>query len=66
MPIFNGWSARANYERSKLNINTLQLQKDLDNKTIKQDIYQAYNSAIVAIEKFNSSRKSVETAQKKF
>ena len=66
VPIFNGWLARANYERAKLNINTLQLQQDLDNKTIKQDIYQAYNSAIVAMEKFNSSGKSVETAQKSF
>ena len=66
VPIFNGWSARANYERAKLNINTIELQKDLDNKTIKQDIYQAYNAAIVAMEKFNSSRKSVEAAQKSF
>ncbi|MEO5783313.1 MAG: TolC family protein [Ginsengibacter sp.] len=66
VPIFNGWSARANYERSKLNITTLELQKDLDNKTTKQDIYQAYNAAIVAMEKFNSSRKSVEAAQKSF
>ncbi len=66
VPIFNGWTAKANYERSKLDINTLQLQKDLDNKTIKQDIYQAYNSAIVALEKFNSSRKSVEAAQRSF
>ncbi|MEO6456000.1 MAG: TolC family protein, partial [Ginsengibacter sp.] len=66
VPIFNGWTNRANYERSKLNIVTLQLQKDLDNKTIKQDIYQAYNAAIVANEKFNSSRKSVETAQRSF
>lgn len=66
VPMFNGWTARANYERSKANIITLQLQKDLDDKTIKQDIYQAYNAAIVAIEKFNSSKKSVETAQKSF
>ena len=66
VPIFNGWAAKANYARSKLNINTLELQKDLDNKTIKQDIYQAYNSAIVALEKFNSSRKSVEAAQRSF
>jgi outer membrane protein len=66
VPIFNGWSARAGYERSKLNITTLELQKDLDNKTIKQDIYQAYNAAIVAMEKFNSSAKSVAAAQKSF
>jgi outer membrane protein len=66
VPIFNGWSAKATYERSKLNITTLELQKDLDNKTIKQDIYQAYNSAIVAMQKFTSSKKSVEAAQRSF
>ncbi|MEP6596147.1 MAG: TolC family protein [Ginsengibacter sp.] len=66
VPIFNGWMSRAGYERAKLNINTLELQKDLDNKTIAQDIYQAYNSAVVAIEKFNSSKKSVEAAQRSF
>jgi outer membrane protein len=66
VPIFNGWSARANYERAKLNITSLELQKELDNKTTKQDIYQAYNAAIVAMEKFNSSAKSVAAAQKSF
>ena len=66
VPVFNGWSARANYERSKLNITTIELQKDLDNKTTKQDIYQAYNAAIVAMEKFNSSKKSVDAAQRSF
>lgn len=66
VPIFNGWSARANYERSKLNITTLELQKDLDNKSTKQDIYQAYNAAVVAMEKFNSSKKSVEASQRSF
>ncbi len=66
VPIFNGWSARAGYARSKLNIATLVLQKELDDKTIKQDIYQAYNSAVVALEKFSSSKKSVDAAQKSF
>ncbi|MEO5983896.1 MAG: TolC family protein, partial [Ferruginibacter sp.] len=66
VPIFNGWTAKAGYERAKLNIRTFELQKDLDNKTIKQDIYQAYNSAVVAMEKFNSSRKSVEATQRSF
>ena len=66
VPIFNGWSARAGYARSKLNIATLVLQKELDDKTIKQDIYQAYNAAVVALEKFSSSKKSVDAAQKSF
>ncbi len=66
VPIFNGWQTRANYERSKLNIKTLEYQKVLDNQTLKQDIYQAYNAVIVALEKFNSSQKQVDAAQKSY
>ena len=66
VPIFNGWQAKANYEKSKLNIRTLEYQKDLDNQTLKQDIYQAYNSVIVALEKFNSSAKSIDAAQRTY
>ncbi len=59
VPIFNGGSLRSNYERSKLNINTIQLQKEQDNQKLKQDIYQAYNSALIALEKFNAGKKAV-------
>ncbi len=38
VPIFNGWQAKANYQRSKLNIKTLEYQVRLDNQTLKQDI----------------------------
>jgi outer membrane protein len=66
VPIFNGWQAKANYAKAKLNIKTLEYQVMLDNQTLKQDIYQAYNAAIVALEKFNSSLKSVDAAQKSY
>jgi outer membrane protein len=66
VPIFNGWQGKANYERSKINVRTLEYQKDLDNQTLKQNIYQAYNSAIVALEKFTSSKKAVESAQQSY
>jgi len=66
VPIFNGWQAKANYQRSKLNIKTLEYQSRLDDQTLKQDIYQAYNAAIVALEKFNSSQKSVDASQKSY
>jgi outer membrane protein len=66
VPIFNGSSLRSNYERSKVNLQSLSLQKDIDNQRIKQDIYLAYNSAIVALEKFNASKKSVETSQRSY
>lgn len=66
VPLFNGWQAKAAYQRSKLNIRNVEYQKDFDNKTLKQDIYQAYNSALVALEKFTSSRRAVESAQKSY
>lgn len=60
VPIFSGGSLKSNYERSKLNINTIQLQKEGDNQKLKQDIYQAYNAALIALEKFNASKKSID------
>ncbi len=60
VPIFSGGSLKSNYERSKLNINTIQLQKEQDNQKLKQDIYQAYNAAIIAYEKFNASKRSID------
>jgi len=66
VPIFNGWQAKANYKKAKINIQNLDYQRDLDNQTLKQNIYQAYNAAIVAREKFTSSEKAVESAQKTY
>ena len=66
VPIFNGWQSKANYQRSKLDIKTLEYQIQLDNQTLKQDIYQAYNAAIVALKKFNSSQTQVDAAQKSY
>jgi len=64
VPIFNGGSLRANYETGKLNISTYKLQKEQDDQKLKQDIYQAYNAAMIALEKFNTSKKSVEINEK--
>jgi outer membrane protein len=66
VPIFNGGSARVGWERSKLSVKNIELQKTADNQKLKQDIYQAYNAAIVALEKFNASKKTVETSQRSF
>ncbi|MGG9964766.1 TolC family protein [Ferruginibacter sp. SUN106] len=66
VPIFNGGSTRTALERSKLTIMNLELQKQVDNQKTKQDIYTAYNNALVALEKYNASKKSVETAERSF
>jgi len=64
VPIFNGYQLRTNYEKSKLNVKNAELQQEADNQTIKQNIYQAYNAATVALEKFNAGQKSVAAAQR--
>ncbi|MEO5944172.1 MAG: TolC family protein [Ferruginibacter sp.] len=66
VPIFNGGSLRTNWERSKLDISSLQLQKKLDDQTLKQNIYSAYNAAVIALEKFNASEKSVISNQQTY
>ena len=44
----------------------MEFQKAGDNLKLKQDIYSAYTAAVTAIEKFNASKKSVETAQRTY
>ena len=66
IPIFNGGSARTNWERSKLQVQQWELTKEQDNQKLKQDIYKAHNDATSAIQKFNADKKSVETAAKSF
>ncbi|HYF33478.1 MAG TPA: TolC family protein [Chitinophagaceae bacterium] len=66
IPLFNSGIARTNWQRSKLNMENLLLQRQADNQTLKQDIYRAYNDAVSALERYNAARKTVETSQKAF
>lgn len=66
VPIFNGRSARTAWDRSKLTVKQMELNKQLGDLTLKQDIYAAYNDAVAALQKFNADKKSVETAQKSY
>jgi outer membrane protein len=66
VPIFNNGVARTALERSKLNVSSLQLQRDLDLQTLKQDIYTAYNDAATSLQRFGAGKKSVVTAEKAY
>jgi outer membrane protein len=63
VPIFNGHQVKSQYQRAKLNENTLELQMLADTLQLKQDIYQAYQSAVNALQTFNSRKKTVETSE---
>jgi outer membrane protein len=66
IPIFNGNVARTNWKKAQLNVKNVELQNASDAQTLKQDIYQAYATAVGALQKFNASKKQVETAQKAY
>ncbi|MET0466034.1 MAG: TolC family protein [Chitinophagaceae bacterium] len=66
VPIFNGGQARINWRKAQLNVQSVEIQKEGDALTLKQDIYQAHTNAVAALQKFNASRKGVETSQKAY
>lgn len=66
IPIFNGWQARAATSKAKLNVQRMELTRDLDNQKLKQDIYTAHANAVAALQKFNASTKGVAAAQKAY
>jgi outer membrane protein len=66
VPILSGGSLRAGWQRSKLSVKQVELQKELNSTTLKQDIYKAYYDATAAIQKFNANKKAVETSQRAY
>jgi len=62
-----------NYAKSKLTLRNQELQRDQDNLTLKQNIYQAYTAAMTALQKFEANKitvtasgKSADYAQKRY
>lgn len=66
IPIFNGGTLRTSYYRSKLTVKNWDFIQEQDNQKLKQNIYQAHNAAVVALEKFNASKKTVETSERSY
>jgi outer membrane protein len=66
IPILNNGILRTNYAKSKLNLRNQELQRDQDNMTLKQNIYQAYTAAITALQKFEANKITVTATQKSF
>lgn len=66
IPILNGGILRTNYARSKLNLRNQELQRDQDNLTLKNNIYQAYTLAVAALEKFEAQKITLAQTQKSF
>jgi len=66
IPILGGWQARTNYERAKLNLANAELVIDQGNLQLKNNIYNAYTSAVAAMQKYNAARSSVNAAERSY
>ncbi|HRP31036.1 MAG TPA: TolC family protein [Agriterribacter sp.] len=66
IPIFNGWSARANMERAKWDIKTKELAIEQDTLRLKQDVYTAYSQALGSFHTYRAREKEVTTAERSF
>lgn len=66
IPIFNGWTARANIERAKIDIKNKELIAEQDTLKLKQDIYTAFNQARGSFQTFMARQKEVATAERSF
>ncbi|MEO6314197.1 MAG: TolC family protein [Chitinophagaceae bacterium] len=66
IPIFNGGQASVSYQKSKLNLQNARINREEIDQTLKQNIYQAYNSAVAALQKFNANQSTVNATQKAF
>ncbi|GAC1425777.1 MAG: TolC family protein [Chitinophagaceae bacterium] len=66
IPILNGGQANTNYQKSKMNLQNAKLSREQIDQTLKQNIYQAYNSAVAALEKYNATQSTVNATQKAF
>lgn len=66
VPILNGGNLKTAWQRSKLNIKQVELRKEQNSFTLKQDIYKAYYDAVAALQKFNANKKTVATSQKTY
>ena len=66
IPILNGGSLKMAYQKSKLGLKNAELQQDANNIALKQNIYQAYQLAVAALQKYESQVKTLEATQKSF
>lgn len=64
VPIFNGATVRTNYNRSKLDLVNAKLVKEQADMQLKNDIYQAYNAAVNALQRYNASKKTLEVSER--
>jgi outer membrane protein len=64
VPLFNAHQARTQWERAKINVRQTQLQDDQEKQTLRSNVFISYQDAFSALQKYNSSKKSVIVSEK--
>jgi outer membrane protein len=60
VPLFNGWTARTNIARAKINLMSAQVNADQSRKTVYKSVQQAYLDALAAQKKYAAAQRSTE------
>ncbi|HMP87469.1 MAG TPA: TolC family protein, partial [Lacibacter sp.] len=66
VPLFAGGTARTNYQRVRYDIKNAELVKEQANQRLKNDIYQAYQAAVNALNRYQASKKSLDLSEKAY
>ncbi len=66
VPIFNGFSARNNIQRSKINKHRAEISAKQTRQTLRQVIEKSYNDAVAAAKNYEASVKQVEALSETF
>jgi outer membrane protein len=66
IPIFRNRQLRTNWDRAKLNAESIRLQASQDNLSLQADIYNAYTNAVNAHQRYMAAQKGAEAAERAF
>lgn len=66
IPIFNGMSARTSVKNSKLNYKNSQMELQQAKNSLLKEIQQVYVNAVASMKRYESSEKSVNSADESF
>ena len=66
VPVFNGWSARSNISRSKINLEQTRLSSELTRKTLYKNVQQAVFDVIASNKKFQAGQNAVDALSETF
>jgi outer membrane protein len=66
IPIFNGWQGRTNITQAKISKYQAELDLDIQKRSLRKLIEQAYADAVASLQKYNSSLERVNAQTESF